>query len=122
MKLNRQNIASTARHIVSKWWSACSVFFKIMIPVSIVIKLLEESGALSRIGVVLSPLMAPLNLPGEMGIVWATTMLSNIYGGLLSLSSMFPEDGLTVAQMTTLTSLMLFAHTFLIEIDRKSVV
>ena len=42
MKLNRQNIASTARHIVSKWWSACSVFFKIMIPVSIVIKLLEE--------------------------------------------------------------------------------
>ncbi len=116
MKLNRQNIASTARHIVSKWWSACSVFFKIMIPVSIVIKLLEESGALSRIGVVLSPLMAPLNLPGEMGIVWATTMLSNIYGGLLSLSSMFPEDGLTVAQMTTLTSLMLFAHTFLIEI------
>ena len=51
-----------------------------------------------------------------MGIVWATTMLSNIYGGLLSLSSMFPEDGLTVAQMTTLTSLMLFAHTFLIEI------
>lgn len=116
MKLNIQSIKSTIRHILSKWWSACSVFFKIMIPVSIVIKLLEESGALSRIGVVLSPLMAPLHLPGEMGIVWATTMLSNIYGGLLSLSSMLPEAGLTVAQMTTLASLMLFAHTFLIEI------
>ena len=112
----RIEIKETLNRIIKKWFAACSVFFKIMIPVSLIIKILEETGLMQYVGYALSPLMQPLGLPGEMGLVWAATMLSNIYGGLLSLSSLQPEGGLTVAQITTLSSLMLFAHTFLIEI------
>lgn len=114
--MQRLNINDTLNRILKKWLSACSVFFKIMIPVSLIIKILEETGLMQYVGYALSPLMQPLGLPGEMGLVWAATMLSNIYGGLLSLSSLQPEGGMTVAQITTLSSLMLFAHTFLIEI------
>ncbi len=110
------NISQTLNKIIKKWFSACSVFFKIMIPVSLIIKLLEETGLMQYVGYALSPLMQPLGLPGEMGLVWGVTMLSNIYGGLLTLSSLQPDGGMTVAQITTLSSLMLFAHTFLIEI------
>lgn len=112
----RIEIKETSNRILKKWFAACSVFFKIMIPVSLIIKILEETGLMQYVGYVLSPLMQPLGLPGEMGLVWAATMLSNIYGGLLSLSSLQPDGGMTVAQITTLSSLMLFAHTFLIEI------
>lgn len=112
----RIELRETSNRIIKKWFAACSVFFKIMIPVSLIIKILEETGLMQYVGYALSPLMQPLGLPGEMGLVWAATMLSNIYGGLLSLSSLQPEGGMTVAQITTLSSLMLFAHTFLIEI------
>lgn len=112
----RIELKETSNRIIKKWFAACRVFFKIMIPVSLIIKILEETGLMQYVGYALSPLMQPLGLPGEMGLVWAATMLSNIYGGLLSLSSLQPEGGMTVAQITTLSSLMLFAHTFLIEI------
>lgn len=114
--MQRLNINDTLNRILKKWLSACSVFFKIMIPVSLLVKILEETGLMHYVGYLLSPLMQPLGLPGEMGLVWGVTMLSNIYGGLLTLSSLQLDAAMTVAQVTTLTSLMLFAHTFLIEI------
>ena len=102
--------------ILKKWWSACSIFFKIMIPISILIKILQETNAITFIGRLFEPLMYPLGLPGEMSLVWVTAMISNIYGGILALSSIYHSNPLTVAQLTILTTLMLFAHTFLIEI------
>lgn len=102
--------------IARKWFSACKLFFKIMVPVSVIIKILQELDLIRYIGEALSFLMYPLNLPGEMGLVWASAMLSNIYGGVLTYVSLPLASPLNVAQMTTLASLVLFAHTFLIEI------
>lgn len=99
-----------------KWWKASSIFFKIMIPISILIKVLEETNLMPIIGMVFEPLMYPLGLPGEMSLVWVTAMVSNIYGGLLALSSIYTNSPLNIAQITTLATLILFAHTFLIEI------
>jgi hypothetical protein len=50
--------------ISKKWWKASSIFFKIMIPVSILIKILEETNLMPLIGDVFQPLMYPLGLPG----------------------------------------------------------
>ncbi len=102
--------------IFRKWWAACSIFFKIMIPISILIKVLQEINAITFIGRLFEPLMYPLGLPGEMSLVWVTAMVSNIYGGILALSSIYASNPLTVAQLTVLVTLMLFAHTFLIEL------
>ena len=102
--------------ILKKWWATSLVFFKIMIPVSIIIKILQETNAMPFISQIFEPLMHPLGLPSEMSLVWVTSMLSNIYGGILASSSIYANNPLTMAQMTTLTTLILFAHTLLIEI------
>lgn len=104
------------RKILRKWWLASSIFFKIMIPISILIKVLQETNTMPFIGRLFEPLMYPLGLPGEMSIVWVTAMISNIYGGILVLSSIIADNPLNIAQITTLSTLILFAHTFLIEI------
>ncbi len=87
-----------------------------MIPVSIIIKVLQQTGAMPYISQAFEPLMYPLGLPQEMSLVWVTAMLSNIYGGILALSGIYANNPLSVAQMTVLTTLILFAHTLLIEI------
>ncbi|MEG1573013.1 MAG: nucleoside recognition domain-containing protein [Bacteroidales bacterium] len=92
------------------------VIFKIMLPVSIIVKFLQLTGLISVIGNVLAPLMELMGLPGEMGIVWASTMLSNIYGGMITLFSIGGNLQLTVAQITVLASIMLAAHTFPVEL------
>lgn len=92
------------------------VIFKIMLPVSIIVKILQISGMITIIGQGLSPLMELMGLPGEMGIVWASAMLSNIYGGMITLFSIGGSIQLTVAQITVLSSIILAAHTFPIEL------
>ena len=114
--MERTKIKQILSTIARKWFSACKLFFKIMVPVSVIIKILQELDLIRYIGEALSFLMYPLNLPGEMGLVWASAMLSNIYGGVLTFVSLPLASPLNVAQMTTLASLVLFAHTFLIEI------
>jgi len=61
--------------------------FKLMIPVIIIVKVLEEIGAVALLGQALSPFMAAIGLPEEMGMVWAATIATNIYGGFFVLYS-----------------------------------
>lgn len=90
------------------------MLMKIMFPVALLFRLLQMAGWLPYIGDALSPLMNLLGLPGEMGIVWATTLLVNIYGGLFSYLTLLPSlpEPLSVAQVTVLATVMLIAHTF----------
>jgi spore maturation protein SpmB len=89
-----------------------------MIPISIVIKILQETGLIVHVGNALSPLMKLMGLPGEMGLVWASTMIANIFGGLIAYLQIMPnlEEPLSIAQVTTLSTIMLIAHAFLIEL------
>jgi len=89
--------------------------FKIMIPIIIVVKVIEELGGIKYIALLLEPLMQLVGLPASMGLVWATTMLTNIYGGMIIFISNTSES-LTVAQVTVLGSMMLLAHGLPIEV------
>jgi len=60
-------------------------------------------------------LMQLVGLPASMGLVWATTMLTNIYGGMIIFISNTNEP-LSVAQVTVLGSMMLLAHGLPIEV------
>lgn len=91
--------------------------FKIMIPVSIVVKILQELGAIAVIGDALSPLMQCVGLPGEMGLVWATGMITNLFGGILAFMQISQGLHLSVAQVTVIAAMMLVAHTFPIELQ-----
>jgi spore maturation protein SpmB len=62
--------------------------------------------------------MSLVGLPIEMSLVWLTSMVVSIYGGFLALFTIYPSltEPLTVAQMTTLLTMTLLAHTFPIEL------
>jgi len=86
-----------------------------MIPIIIIVKILEELGGIKYIALGLEPLMHFVGLPASMGLVWATTMITNIYGGMIIFISNTNEP-LTVAQVTVLGSIMLLAHSLPIEV------
>lgn len=90
---------------------------KILIPVSIGVKILQETGAMEYIGLALAPLMRLVGLPGEMGLVWGTGMITNLFGGILAYMNLAPYYHLDVAQTTVLCLMMLVAHTFPIELQ-----
>lgn len=96
----------------------CWILFKLMIPISIIIRVIQEFNMLPYISHVLNPLMKLCGLPAEMSLVWITAMIVNIYGGLLSLFAIYPSlsEPLTVAQLTVLLTMVLVAHTFPIEL------
>ena len=91
------------------------VLLKIMIPTLIVVKVLQEFGAMQVIGSVLAPVMSLTGLPAELGIVWATTLLTNMFAGIVVFVGMAGDLSLTVEQVTVLGSLMLIGHSIPIE-------
>jgi hypothetical protein len=90
--------------------------FKILIPISILVKILQEGGAISIAADILSPVMSLVGLPGVLAVVWATSMLANIYTAVVVLASISQGLSLTVAQMTVLASMCLIAHTLPVEV------
>lgn len=91
--------------------------FRILIPVSIVVKILQMTGAIEYVGMALSPIMRLVGLPGEMGLVWATGMITNLFGGVMAYLNLAPYFHLSIAQTTVLCIMMLVAHTFPIELQ-----
>lgn len=89
---------------------------KIMIPISIIVKILGELGFIKIIGNALSPIMGLVGLPGNFGLVWATAMITNIYGGLIVFFSFSIENSFTVAQVTILSVMLLVAHNLPLEV------
>ncbi len=90
--------------------------FKIMIPILILVKALQELGWIAYLALPLEPLMRMVGLPPEMGLVWATAMVNNIYGAAVVFLTLAPEHTLSVAQVTVLSTLVLVAHALPIEV------
>jgi hypothetical protein len=92
-----------------------STLFKLMIPIIIIIKILEEMGLVTLISNGLTPIMELVGLPGAMGLVWATAMVTNLYGGIVVFASLATEVPMTVAQVTVISTMMLIAHALPVE-------
>jgi len=90
--------------------------FKLMIPIIIIVKIIEELGGIKYIAMALEPLMELVGLPASMGLVWATTMITNIYAGMIIFITSTDQESLSVAQVTILGSMMLLAHALPVEV------
>jgi hypothetical protein len=99
------------RDTISLYWE----LLKVMVPVMILVRLAVEFGVIEIIGKAITPMMQWVDLPGEMGIVWVTAMIVNIYAGAAVLLTLLPEHPLTIAQATVLGSMILIAHSLPIE-------
>jgi len=105
------------RSLARETWLTSWELIRITIPVAVATKILEELGLISHLSLVLEPLMAILGLPGALGLVWATAMLTNIYGGIAVFAALLPGLTLTSAQVTVLCSVILIAHSLPVELS-----
>lgn len=94
----------------------CRSLFVIMIPVIVIVKILQELDMVRWLAAALEPVMGWVGLPGSMGLVWATTLLTNLYGGITAYLAIAADAPLSVAQITILSSMMLIAHALPIEV------
>ncbi|GAB7024395.1 nucleoside recognition domain-containing protein [Salidesulfovibrio brasiliensis] len=96
--------------------------YKVMVPILIGVKLLQEFDLIRYVAMPIKPLMAVVGLPAEAGLVWAFAMVNNIYTALVVAISLWPDMVLTQAQATVLGVLMLVAHAVPLEaaVARKS--
>lgn len=114
------------KSIIKNWLTETNATFltlsRIMIPALLIIKILEEMGFVKWLGKFLDPVMGLIGLPGETGLVWASTLLVNIYTGLMVFFTQIDFNALTILQVSILGSMMLTCHGLIIEgsIARKA--
>ncbi len=101
--------------LIRRSWRMFLTVAKIMLPVMAIVQIAQQLGLIDLVGRLITPAMALLHLPPEAGIIWATTVLTGIYGGLASLSALAPSLELTTGQLSALCAMMLFAHSIPVE-------
>jgi spore maturation protein SpmB len=116
------NIFHEAKDILWRSGRISLELYKIMIPIIIAVKILQELGLIAWLALPLAPVMHLVGLPGEMGLVWATALVNNIYGSMIVFVSLAGQHDLTVAQVTVLGVMILIAHGLPVELQivRKS--
>lgn len=88
---------------------------KLMVPALIVVRILQVWGAIDLLGSLMSPLMLLIGLPAVLGVVWATTLLTNLFTGIVVFFEVSHGLSLSVEQVTVLGVLMLIGHSLPIE-------
>lgn len=101
--------------LIRRSWRMFTTIAKIMLPVMVIVKIAQELGLVNLAGKLIAPAMSLLNLPPEAGLIWATTLLTGIFGGIATLSTLASSVDMTVGQMSALGAMMLFAHGLPIE-------
>jgi len=89
--------------------------YKILIPFVFIIKLLEVAGIVDLIAKAFAPLMGLIGIPSELGIIWVTALVVNIYAALILFATILPSLDVSVAEITILTVGMLLCHNLLVE-------
>ncbi len=108
-------MAKAAKEVFQNTVRVCLDLFKIMIPVILLMKLLNEFQLIGHLAAPLAPFMDFVGLPPEAGLVWATSMLSTVYAGILVYASIPLAAPLSVAQVTVLSCMILVAHGLILE-------
>ncbi len=110
------SLALAIRRALKDGAGVCFNLYRIMLPLIVIIKILSEFDLIKYLAMPLAPLMALMGLPEDLGIVWAAGMVVNLYSGLIVFASLLPSmEPLTVAQVSTISLVMLYAHSLPIE-------
>jgi len=88
---------------------------KVMVPAIIAVKIFDMLGGTVYLGKFLAPVMQLIGLPEEMGLVWATAILTNIYTAMVVFVDVSSSMQLSVAQVSVIGVLILLSHSIPIE-------
>ena len=103
------------KNLFNEIMSVSIPLYKILIPFVFIIKFLEIVGFVDLVTKGFQPLMATIGLPSELGIIWVTAIVVNIYAALILFVSIVPLMDVTTSQITILTVAMLLCHNLAIE-------
>lgn len=106
--------------LIKETWQTSWKVLKLIIPVSIIVKIIDLLGFIEVLGSWMSPLMSLIGLPPSFGLIWATTACANIFSGLYVFMNYANNQQFTVAQVTVLATMMLMAHSLPIELEVAS--
>lgn len=109
------NIQTHTKALLAEILRVYLALMRILIPATILVKILDEIGATLWLAKILSPIMGVVGLPEEMGLVWAVALLTNIYTGMVMFYNFALTDTVTVAQISILGSMFLIGHAIPIE-------
>lgn len=95
--------------------SAISII-KIILPILYILQILKYFELIEPLSILLLPIMELLELPDEFAIVWIVGLLSSEYGAIVTFFYIINDpSNYTIAEVTTLSALILIAHALPIE-------
>jgi len=95
---------------LSEVWMIFWSLVKIMVPILLIVRFIELMGWVEGLSALIAPIMVWVGLPGEMGLVWMSAMVSNIYTGMAVFYQLGGSEQLTIAQVSVLGTMILLAH------------
>lgn len=101
---------NTIKSMLKKSLNMTWFLIKVTVPISLVIKIVSDLGLIHLVANFFSPLMKVVGLSGELGIVWITGMLTNIYGALITLFNFSQYNDFNTREITILATMILIAH------------
>ncbi len=110
-------IVAVLKELVRDTASTSGELLKITVPAVVATKILEELGLIVYISMALEPVMELMGLPGALGLVWATGIMTTLYAAIGVYAALAPGLELTSAQVTVLCSVMLIAHSLPVEMS-----
>lgn len=105
----------SVRALLADAFGAWVQLLKVLVPALLAVKALEALGGVDALGVFLAPVLSPLGLPEWAGVVWAATLLTNIFTGMVLLLEFAGDAPLSVEQTSVLGTLMLVCHSLPVE-------
>ena len=104
------------RKIFNEIWQVYITLLKVMVPAIIIVKALDMLGATAVLGSMLAPIMQFVGLPEQMGVVWATAILTNVYTAMVVFVNVSDTLALTTAQVSVIGILILISQSIPIEV------
>ncbi|MDH6305137.1 hypothetical protein M2459_002234 [Parabacteroides sp. PF5-5] len=104
------------KRALPKAGKTCLWLLKIILPISLFVRLLQYSGVLSTLSVFLEPVFSRIGLPGETAIVFITSIFSPLYAPIALITSM----SLSVREATILSLMCLISHNLPVESSVQS--
>ena len=107
----RQHVINAARSAAPKALKTTLWLLKLILPISLLVRLLQYAGVIDRIAGSIEPLFSLVGLPGESAIVFITSIFSPLYAALAVMSSL----SLDMREITILALMCLISHNMIVE-------
>ncbi len=111
MTNSSQRITNAVTSGLPKAWKTIIWLIKLILPISLGVQLLQYSGLLDYVAVVLNPVFKAVGLPGASAIAFVCSLFLPLYAPAAIISTMT----LTVKQISILAIMCLISHNLIVE-------